>query len=82
MIQVGSADIMATLLLLKAEIEGRKGSTMRMVFADATEAHLLAKEIGMCCLLSIPATRKSHSFRRGERGCYTESCSAIPFDLG
>lgn len=45
-IEVGSADIMATLLNLKAEAEERWGTTMRMVFSGATEAHLLAKEIG------------------------------------
>lgn len=45
MIEVHSADIMAALLIMKAEIEDRKGSYMRMVFSGATEAHLLAKEI-------------------------------------
>ncbi|KAF4602114.1 hypothetical protein EYR40_005318 [Pleurotus pulmonarius] len=44
-IEVHSADIMAALLIMKAEIEDRKGSYMRMVFSGATEAHLLAKEI-------------------------------------
>jgi hypothetical protein len=45
-IEVGNADIMATLLNLKAEAEERLGTTMHMVFSGATEAHLLAKEIG------------------------------------
>lgn len=45
MIEVHSADIMAALLIMKADIEDRKGSYMRMVFSGATEAHLLAKEI-------------------------------------
>ncbi|KAJ7178979.1 carbohydrate esterase family 9 protein [Mycena filopes] len=44
-IDVGSADIMATLLILKAEVENRLGSRMRMVFSGAAEAHILAKEI-------------------------------------
>ncbi|KAJ7044508.1 carbohydrate esterase family 9 protein [Mycena alexandri] len=44
-IDVASADIMATLLILKAEVENRLGSRMRMVFSGATEAHILAKEI-------------------------------------
>jgi hypothetical protein len=39
------ADIMATLLILKAEIENQLGSRMRMVFSGAAEAHILAKEI-------------------------------------
>lgn len=45
-IEVGNADIMATLLILKAEVEDKIGSRMRMVFSGATEAHLLAEEIG------------------------------------
>lgn len=46
-IDVGNADIMATLLILKAEIENQVGSRMRMVFSGAAEAHILAKEISM-----------------------------------
>ncbi|KAF9012657.1 carbohydrate esterase family 9 protein [Cyathus striatus] len=45
-IDVDNADIMATLLILKSEIENSIGSRMKMVFSGATEAHLLAKEIG------------------------------------
>ena len=43
---VDSADVMATLLKLKAEVEDAKGSTIKLVFSGATEAHLLAAEIG------------------------------------
>jgi hypothetical protein len=46
-IEVESADIMASLLIMKAEVEDRIGSRMRMVFSGATEAHLLARDIGM-----------------------------------
>ncbi|THV08381.1 composite domain of metallo-dependent hydrolase [Dendrothele bispora CBS 962.96] len=45
-VDVHSADIMASLLLLKAEVDDRIGGQMRMVFAGATEAHIVAKEIG------------------------------------
>lgn len=45
-VEVGSADIMATLLQLKADVEDKKGTRMRMVFSGAAEAHLLAEEIG------------------------------------
>ena len=45
-LEVGSADIMATLLQLKADIEELRGVRMNMVFSGATEAHLLANEIG------------------------------------
>ncbi|KDQ64250.1 hypothetical protein JAAARDRAFT_64138 [Jaapia argillacea MUCL 33604] len=44
-IDVASADIMATLLKLKEEVEENRGTDMRMVFARASEAHLLAREI-------------------------------------
>ncbi|KAJ7228499.1 carbohydrate esterase family 9 protein [Mycena pura] len=44
-IDVGSADIMATLLILKADVENQLGSRMRMVFSGAAEAHILANEI-------------------------------------
>lgn len=45
-IEVSSADIMATLIRLKGEVEEKRGTYMRMVFSRATEAHLLAEEIG------------------------------------
>ncbi|PSR73697.1 hypothetical protein PHLCEN_2v10616 [Hermanssonia centrifuga] len=44
-IDVGNADIMASLLRLKADIEDQRGGQIKMVFSGATEAHLLAKEI-------------------------------------
>lgn len=50
-IEVGSADIMATLLILKAEVEDKLGSRMRMVFAGASEAHVLAEEISGCQIM-------------------------------
>ncbi|KDQ21348.1 hypothetical protein BOTBODRAFT_99933 [Botryobasidium botryosum FD-172 SS1] len=45
-VDVHKADHMASLLLLKEEVEERSGKTLRMAFARATESHLLAKEIG------------------------------------
>ena len=48
MIEVDNLDIMASLLILKADVEDRIGSRMRMVFSGAMEAHLLAEEIGEC----------------------------------
>ncbi|KAI0832753.1 composite domain of metallo-dependent hydrolase [Trametes gibbosa] len=44
-VDVSSADIMATLIRLKSEVEEKRGTYMRMVFSRATEAHLLAEEI-------------------------------------
>ncbi|KAI0638507.1 composite domain of metallo-dependent hydrolase [Trametes polyzona] len=44
-IDVSSADIMATLIRLKSDVEEKRGTYMRTVFSRATEAHLLAEEI-------------------------------------
>ncbi|EGO27865.1 hypothetical protein SERLADRAFT_360423 [Serpula lacrymans var. lacrymans S7.9] len=45
-IEVHSADIMASLLLLKKEVQRAHGSALRLIFAGASEAHILAEEIG------------------------------------
>jgi hypothetical protein len=37
---------MATLLKLKAGVEDAKNSTISLVFSGASEAHLLAEDIG------------------------------------
>ncbi|CAE6444840.1 unnamed protein product [Rhizoctonia solani] len=42
---VENADIMATLLDLKKELEGTSNSTLHLVFAGATESHLIAHEL-------------------------------------
>ena len=44
-VKVNGADAMASLLRLKREVEHAQRSTVRMVFIEAAEAHLLAKEI-------------------------------------
>ena len=38
---------MAALIRMKNEVEEKRGSYMRMVFSRATEAHMLAEELGM-----------------------------------
>ncbi|KAG5644405.1 hypothetical protein DXG03_008572 [Asterophora parasitica] len=44
-VNVDSADIMATLLDLKSQYESSSGNALRLTFAGAAEAHLLAEEI-------------------------------------
>ncbi|KAI0354145.1 composite domain of metallo-dependent hydrolase [Trametes cingulata] len=44
-IEVESADIMATLISLKSEVERELGTRLRFTFTGASEAHLLAAEI-------------------------------------
>lgn len=44
-IDVDSADVIATLIQLKAEVESTTGRKMQITLVGATEAHLLADEI-------------------------------------
>ncbi|KAJ3852408.1 carbohydrate esterase family 9 protein [Lentinula lateritia] len=45
-IDVHNADIMASLIQLKSEIQEQTKSVIQMTFAGASEAHILAREIG------------------------------------
>ncbi|KAJ6616478.1 carbohydrate esterase family 9 protein [Mycena sp. CBHHK59/15] len=45
-VDVQSADIIASVLAMKKVVEASTGTPMRVTLAGATEAHLLAKEIG------------------------------------
>jgi hypothetical protein len=44
-VEAHSADVIATLILLKKEVEEKAGATIHMTIAGAAEAHLLVKEI-------------------------------------
>jgi hypothetical protein len=44
-VEAHSADVIATLILLKKEVQQKTGSTIKMTIVGATEAHLLVKEI-------------------------------------
>jgi hypothetical protein len=44
-VEAHSADIMATLIELKREVEAVKGTTLKMTFTNAVEAHQIAKYI-------------------------------------
>jgi hypothetical protein len=45
-VEAHSADIIATLILLKKEVEQAKGRSIKMTITGAAEAHLLAEELG------------------------------------
>lgn len=45
MVEAYSADVIATLVLLKKEVEEKIGATIQLTIAGATEAHLLVEEI-------------------------------------
>ena len=51
-VEVHNADMMATLINLKNDVEEWRGSRMRLVFSGATEAYLLAKQIGKFVMCS------------------------------
>ena len=53
---------MASLLILKAEVEDKIGSRMRMVFAGGMEAHLLAEEIGKKNIMYCEHARISNGY--------------------
>ncbi|KIK81164.1 hypothetical protein PAXRUDRAFT_15392 [Paxillus rubicundulus Ve08.2h10] len=44
-IEAHSADVIATLILLKKEVENKTGRSMKMTITGASEAHLLAHEL-------------------------------------
>ena len=44
-VNVHSADIIATLVSLKKEVEAENGNAIKLTIAGATEAHLLAVEL-------------------------------------
>lgn len=46
MVQTHNADIIATLVLLKQEVENHTGKPLQLTIAGGGEAHLLAKELG------------------------------------
>ncbi|KAF8889894.1 hypothetical protein BD779DRAFT_1610936 [Infundibulicybe gibba] len=56
-VHVDNADIMATLIGLKSEVEKLNGRSIQMTFVGATEAHLIAEEIrdaGISVILTSP----------------------------
>ena len=76
---------MAALIRLKDEVEEVRGSYMRMVFSRATEAHLLADEIGMSLVVEPHRLESiTHGAARsaGEDWRHLEPIAAIPLVLG
>jgi len=45
-VQTHNADIIATLVLLKSQVETHTGSAIQLTITGATEAHILAEELG------------------------------------
>ncbi|KAJ7116354.1 hypothetical protein C8R44DRAFT_792267 [Mycena epipterygia] len=66
-INVDSADIIANLLLLKQEVETKRGKVMKMTFLGAAEAHLLAPEIAAAGVGIILAPPRSYPYTWEQR---------------
>jgi len=45
-VEAHNADIMATLIMLKQEVETNSRGEIRLTISGASEAHLLAKDLG------------------------------------
>ena len=45
-VHTDAADALASLVVLKADVEERRGTRMRVVVAGGAEAHLVARELG------------------------------------
>ncbi|KAI0930402.1 hypothetical protein AcV5_007126 [Taiwanofungus camphoratus] len=56
-VDADSADVIATLILLKKEVEHRFGNPIKMTISGAVEAHILAKEIAEANvgIIQVPA---------------------------
>jgi hypothetical protein len=72
---------MASLLILKADVEDKIGSRMKMVFSGAMEAHLLAEEIGECKVAGSGISCQ-HFFRSRRRWCHSQPITTISYGLG
>ena len=83
-IEVDNADIMASLLILKADVEDKIGSQMRMVFSGATEAYLLANEISRSCLKRVCSTiyLPCCVYGQSKRGRASQSRQTFPYCVG
>ncbi|KAJ7660376.1 hypothetical protein DFH06DRAFT_1089703 [Mycena polygramma] len=59
-VTVHNADIMATLLVLKSKFDAGHSNALRMTFAGATEAHLIASHIGAAGISVILAPARPY----------------------
>ncbi|PCH43664.1 hypothetical protein WOLCODRAFT_75840 [Wolfiporia cocos MD-104 SS10] len=61
-VDVDSADLIATLIRLKMEVEAQTGRTLRLTIAGAAEAHLLAAELAEANIGVILSPARSYPF--------------------
>ncbi|PIL36090.1 hypothetical protein GSI_01750 [Ganoderma sinense ZZ0214-1] len=66
-VNVGSADIIATLVSLKREVEAKAGVALRLTIAGATEAHLIADELAKANVGVIVTPTRPYPYTWDER---------------
>lgn len=66
-VEAHSADVIATLLILKQEIEADTRARMRMTITGASEAHILAKEIAEAQVGVILVPSRSFPYKWEDR---------------
>jgi hypothetical protein len=77
-VTVNSADIIASLLLLKREVEAARGTAMKMTLLSGTEAHLLAPELAAANVGVILAPPRSFPYTWEQRRmCVSISCLGL-----
>lgn len=77
-VHTNSADVMATILALKREIEEATSSTIRMTFVGGAEAHLLAREIAEAGVGVVVIPPRSFPYTWSGRRMYVSFCYPIP----
>ncbi|KAI0819971.1 hypothetical protein BC628DRAFT_1399702 [Trametes gibbosa] len=66
-VNVASADIMTTLIALKKEVEKQTGSAIKLTIASASEAHLVASQLGEANIGVIVTPARSFPYTWDER---------------
>ena len=71
-VEASSADIIASVIALKTEVESRLHTSLKVTVIGGSEAHLLAKEIGAAHIGVIlsPARPFPNSGRSGGCECF------------
>jgi hypothetical protein len=69
-INVDNADVMATLVMLKSEVEQSSSVRMRMTFVGGAEAHLVAKALADAQIGVIVTPPRSFPYTWSERRMY------------
>jgi hypothetical protein len=81
-VDVSNADIMVNMIKLKSHIEGVYESSMNMIFSGASEAHLIADEIGELDWLLVYIETNQDNLSYCWDQCHPKTCPSCSTDLG